>query len=172
MRRFMRRTAAVLGIWITTSLGTSQACDSPPCNQTWTGILSGIGNLALQPLENLRQVRDYVTGNTYSDYINKTRRQRASQNNSCTIPVAGTGAEHVEPLAKSVRASACSCRPWGNCSPSLCNCGVLCPDSFDILSIHGIEIAALRHTSSFLGTTRATSAARESPMDTVGGTLP
>lgn len=109
------------------------------CDQVGMGVKAGLVNLVSQPIEGLRSAYNYVSGNTYSAYMDRTEELRKSKPQTCS----DTGLQEKEgalgKLAKVmglVRDTACKCRPWGSCPPSNCSCEILCPESFDILSVH------------------------------------
>ncbi|MFN7685393.1 MAG: hypothetical protein ACK5QT_08285 [Oligoflexia bacterium] len=124
--------AAILLVGLLLGLGLAS------CNQLFLGIGKAVENLAQQPIDGLRAAKDAITGNTYSSYSRQTNKTRRETPQSCAdIPVPEQGMlSKLWDTIRGVRDEICTCRPWGTCPKSNCSCEALCPDSFDIFSIH------------------------------------
>ncbi len=108
------------------------------CNQAGLGVGTAVSNLASAPLDGLRGVGNFLTGKTYSNYTKKTATLRVELPQTCTTAGshAGQAIRILDPAMRATLGSACKCAPWGDCPRNLCDCKALCPDSFDILSVH------------------------------------
>lgn len=109
------------------------------CDQNGTAVLAALKNVVTAPIDGVRKLGAVISGNTYEDYVKRTEALRYEVPSSCGDASIGKSDEFLKSLTssmKAIRASNCSCRPWGTCSTSNCACGTLCPDSFDILSVH------------------------------------
>lgn len=109
------------------------------CDQTGTAILAAAKNVITAPIDGVRKLGAVISGNTYEDYAKRTDALRYEVPGSCGDASIGKGDEFLKSLTGSMQAirnSSCTCRPWGTCTPSNCGCGTLCPDSFDIFSVH------------------------------------
>lgn len=108
------------------------------CDQNGLAVGSAVKNLVTAPISGLKALGNAISGNTYSNYSKETDELRAEVPNSCADrqePEQGIFAK-IRDTMRGVRDQACTCRPWGTCPPSNCDCKALCPDSFDIFSIH------------------------------------
>ncbi len=108
------------------------------CNQTGIGVSAGLKNIVTAPVSLVRSGLKSVTGDTYSNYARQTAELRREEPDSCgdrEPPEKGMFAK-IRDAMIGVRDEVCTCRPWGTCPPKGCDCKALCPDSFDIFSIH------------------------------------
>jgi hypothetical protein len=127
------------------------------CNQIGIGVSQGLKNLASTPVSALRSGWNSLTGNTYSSYSKQTDELRKEEPDSCAdkqAPEKGMF-EKLKEAMMGVRDEACTCRPWGTCPPSNCECKVLCPDSFDIFSVHKERIRGRPEDEMVFGNSRA-----------------
>jgi len=103
------------------------------------GVGAAVKNLLMQPIYGIQSLGNAISGNTYENKVKETNKLREEVPQSCADlpPPEGPGGLKGLGVAMGIiRDTACTCRPWGTCPPTNCDCKALCPDSFDIFAGH------------------------------------